>query len=108
MGCRDQVEACTTQLAIPMALSGVVVEGQQAEHAVVAGAEAVEGGPGGGLGQLGPVEGQIAGPQGHPVLPVVAAQCPDRAHPLSFASSRAGGRDPPAGPYRAAMAARRA
>ena len=77
-----------------------VVEGEQAEHGVVAGAEPVEGGAGGPVGQLGPVEGQIAGPQGPPVVPVGVVQCPDGAHPSSFPSAGSGGRDRSAGPRR--------
>ena len=53
-----------------------VVEGEQAEQALRPGAEAVEGGPGGVVGELGPVEVQVAGPQGPPVVPVVLAQAP--------------------------------
>ena len=59
----------------------------------LAGAEAVEGGARGLLGQLFPVEGEIAAPERPPVVPVVAAQCPDRAHPGSLAPSAVGGRD---------------
>ena len=75
-----------------------VVEGQEAEQALLAGAEALEGGLGGGVGQFGPVEGQVAGPEGQPVVPVVASQRPDGAHPASFPSTGGGGRDRPAGP----------
>ena len=74
-----------------------VVERQQAEQAVVPGAEAVERGPGGVVGELGPVEGEVAVPEGPPVVPVLAAQSPDGAHPLSFPSTRSGGRDLSAG-----------
>ena len=73
-----------------------VVERQEAEHAVRAGTEAVEGGARGLLRQLFAVEGEVAAPEGPPVVPVVVAQCPDRSHLGSLAPSVAGGRDPPA------------
>ena len=64
-----------------------VVQRQEAEQAVFSTAEAVEGGARGLLGQLFTVEGEIAAPEGPPVVPVVIAQCPDRSHPRSLASS---------------------
>ena len=84
----------------PDAAAGVV-EGDQAEQGVVAaGAEPLEGGPGGLVGQLGAVEGQIAAPQRPPVVPVVGFEWPYGAHPSSFPSAGSGGRDRSAGPQR--------
>ncbi len=61
-----------------------VVDGQQAEHGVVPVAEPIEGGTARLVAQLGPVEGEVPGPQRAPVVPVLVAQRPDGAHLASF------------------------
>ena len=88
------------------AASGIGVE--TARALASAGAETVERGSGGLLGQLLSIEGEIATPEGPPVVPIVVAQCPDGAHTLSFASAGAWGRDRLADPFGRATTSGRA